>query len=113
LLEYLQKERGYEVMETKPGIYTMGGDVLPIQIINSRRLPIETNPWLRCLSDDLDPVEADYLIDEVARLDKSESISVYWETMMKANTDVMQAAIKRKDSSTIEKINQLYQNNGT
>jgi hypothetical protein len=31
LLEHLEKIRGYAVVETEPGIYTVNGDLLPIQ----------------------------------------------------------------------------------
>jgi hypothetical protein len=38
LITHLKEERGYTVEEKQPGIYTIKGDILPIQIIDSRKL---------------------------------------------------------------------------
>jgi hypothetical protein len=38
LLGYLRKERGYTIAKNGPGIYTVSGDIIPIQVIDSRCL---------------------------------------------------------------------------
>jgi hypothetical protein len=47
LLGHLKNVRGFAVEETGPGIYTVSGDILPIQVIDSSRLPTEENLWLK------------------------------------------------------------------
>jgi len=54
LFKHLTQERGYKVAETGPGIYTVSGDILPIQVIDSSKLPLEENLWLKNLSNKLD-----------------------------------------------------------
>jgi hypothetical protein len=49
LLGHLQKDRGYTVAKTAEGIYTVTGDTMPIQVIESRKLPAEENVWLKSL----------------------------------------------------------------
>ena len=41
LLDHLRDERNYSVAETGPGIYNISGDILPIQIIDSRKLSVD------------------------------------------------------------------------
>jgi hypothetical protein len=67
LLEHLQKKRGYAVAETSTGIYTVNGDILPIQVIDSRRLSADENLWLKSLSDKLDHVEVEQISTEISR----------------------------------------------
>jgi hypothetical protein len=54
LIKYLTGVRGYKVEETQPGIYTVTGDYLPIQIIQSKKLSEADNLWLKALTDDLE-----------------------------------------------------------
>jgi len=53
LIEHLERVRGYTVEETRPGIYTVVGDVFPIQLVDTRRLPEDENLWLGGLSNRL------------------------------------------------------------
>ena len=46
LLAHLRETRRYAVEESSPGIYTVKGDILPIQIINTRQLSAKDNLWL-------------------------------------------------------------------
>ena len=48
LLKYLTGTRGYKAEETSPGIYLVTGDYVPIQIIESGKLPEQENLWLNC-----------------------------------------------------------------
>jgi hypothetical protein len=43
LLAHLKNVRKFLVEKTAPGIYTVSGDILPIQVIDSSRLPTEEN----------------------------------------------------------------------
>jgi hypothetical protein len=54
LLEHLREVRGYEITEKWPGIYHVSGDILPMQIIERKKLSADENLWLRNLGDDLD-----------------------------------------------------------
>ena len=67
LLDHLKNERGYKVVETGSGIYTVSGDILPIQVINSRDLPMEENLWLKSMSKKLSYAEFSRVNEEIIR----------------------------------------------
>jgi hypothetical protein len=54
LLGHFREVRGYRVEEPWPGVYHVVGDIIPIQIIESKRLAAEENLWLRALGNRLD-----------------------------------------------------------
>jgi len=54
LIEHLTKKRNFTVEKNGHGIYIVKGDVLPIQIINNRKLSTEENVWLKDLDNQLD-----------------------------------------------------------
>jgi len=59
VLTHLREERGYAVEEKRSGIYIIKGDILPIQIIDNRKLSEEENIWLKDLDNRLDvPLES-------------------------------------------------------
>jgi len=43
LVKYLTGKRGYKIEKTSPGVYTISGDYMPIQIIQSKKLPETEN----------------------------------------------------------------------
>jgi hypothetical protein len=43
LIAHLERVRGYKVEKTAKGIYTVSGDIIPIQIINTSELSAEEN----------------------------------------------------------------------
>ena len=50
VIEHFKNIRRYKVEETSSGIYTVYGDILPIQLIDSRLLSTAENLWLKGLS---------------------------------------------------------------
>jgi hypothetical protein len=64
-LAHLGKVRGYCVEEKSPGIYTVIGDIIPIQIIDSRKLSEEENIWLKDLDNELDVSRINRLTVEI------------------------------------------------
>jgi hypothetical protein len=63
ILRYLTGIRGYEVKESVPGIYTVKGDYLPIQIIETKKLSEKENLWLKSLSNDLESSAAKTILE--------------------------------------------------
>jgi hypothetical protein len=99
LLGHLQNERGYTVAETAGGIYTVSGDIMPIQVIESRRLPAEENVWLKSLRGGLNHTEREQIWAEIARQGKDAQIAAYMEVLAKANPQIIQEAFMGKKSS--------------
>ncbi|MDR2734245.1 MAG: hypothetical protein LBC99_06305 [Spirochaetota bacterium] len=53
LLQYLAEKRKYTVAQSSPGIYLIEGYYIPIQIIESKRLPKNESLWLKSLTNTL------------------------------------------------------------
>jgi hypothetical protein len=107
LLRHLQNERGYTIAETAEGIYTVKGDILPMQIIDSRRLSADENLWLKSLRDDLDSLETTRIGEEITRQEKGVQIAAYLNVITKANSESIQEAMEmgqRKQKLTIEQV---------
>jgi hypothetical protein len=107
LLKHLRNDRGYTVAETAEGIYTVKGDILPIQIIDSRRLSAGDNLWLKSLSDELDSLEVTEIGEEILRRGKNARIAAYLNVITEANTEIIQEAMEmnqRKQKITLEQV---------
>ena len=98
LLKHLEKIRNYSVEESGPGIYNVKGDVLPIQVIDSRQLPVKENLWLKCLRRRLDPREIIRLSDEIVRQDRTARIKAFIDVISRANFKVIAEAKKMNDA---------------
>jgi hypothetical protein len=87
LLEYLQEVRGYAVEEKWPGIYIVSGDILPIQIIDNRRLSGDENIWLKDLDNKLELSELRRIRAEIWKQgrDKAARIKAYLYVVNRAN----------------------------
>jgi hypothetical protein len=98
LLEHLQKERGYTVAETCTGIYTVIGDIMPIQVVDSRRLSAEENIWLKSLRGRLNYTERYQIGTEMARQGKDAQIAAYLHAVAEVNPEIIQEAFMGKRS---------------
>jgi len=104
LLDHLKNERNYSVAETGSGIYTISGDILPIQIIDSRRLSAEENLWLKNLNKELGYTAITQVDKEINRQGKAARIAAYWNAIMHANPTAIQEAIEMKRISKLDRV---------
>jgi hypothetical protein len=98
LLDHLKKERGYKVVETCPGIYTISGDILPIQVIDSRKLPVEENLWLRGLNNGLKPLMLTQVSNKIRRQGKAVRLKAYLYAIVTANYTAIKEAEKKMNT---------------
>jgi hypothetical protein len=86
--------RGYTVEEKLPGIYIVRGDILPIQIIDSRRLSSAENIWLKDLDKKLEPSEKWRIATEIQKLgkDKAARMKAYLYVIRRANLKSLREA---------------------
>jgi hypothetical protein len=99
LLSHFEEMRGYTVEERSPGIYTVKGDILPIQIIDSKRLSAKENLWLKDLGDDLDAESVRQISAEVIRRGKTGQIKAYLEALFKANAEIIREVTQMSDGT--------------
>jgi hypothetical protein len=105
LLAHLQETRGYTVEKNGPGIYTVRGDILPIQIIDSKQLAAGENMWLKDLSDDLDAASIQHISAEVIRRGKAAQIRAYLEALFKANAEIIREVAQMSDgTATLDRV---------
>jgi len=104
LLNHLKNERNYSVAETGPGIYTVSGDILPIQIIDNRRLSAEENLWLKNLSKELGYRAITQVGKEINRQGKAARLAAYWNAILHANPAAIQEVIEMKRISRLDKV---------
>jgi hypothetical protein len=104
-LVHLRKIRGYRVEKTSPGIYTVVGDIIPIQIIDQRRLSEEENLWLKGLYDNLDVPEINRVAGAIEQLGKSARVGAYWNAIGRANAEKLKEALQMARSTlTLEQV---------
>jgi hypothetical protein len=105
LLKYLKNVHKYTVEETAPGIYTVIGNILPIQVIDSRQLPAEENLWVKSLSNRLKCPEFTRISTEIIRQKKEVKIQAYINAILLANAKTVEEAIKMSDVAlTLDKV---------
>jgi hypothetical protein len=97
LLTHLREVRGYTVEEKWPGIYIVIGDILPIQIIDNRKLSGEENIWLKDLDNRLDAPEIKRITTEIKRQGKAARIKAYFDVITRANLKSLREAGRMSD----------------
>jgi hypothetical protein len=85
LISYLTGERNYGVEETGPGIYRVSGDYLPIQIIETKRLSVGENLWLKSLTNDLESEAAGVILEAGKGAVREAPMSAYLDVLLRAN----------------------------
>jgi len=82
LIKHLKNIRGFTVAKISAGVYTVKGDILPIQIIDNRKLSAEDNVWLKNLCKKLEHTDVELLLKEIAQQGKSARIKAYTYAVM-------------------------------
>ena len=110
LLEHLSSVRNNKVEEKQSGIYTIVGDVLPIQIIDNRQLSAAENLWLKGLSNRLGPLEYLQMHREIALQGKEARIQAYLNVIAMANFRAIKEAIEMSDA--VKSLDDVFEKTG-
>jgi hypothetical protein len=102
LVAHLKEVRGYQVEERRPGIYTVTGDIFPIQIINSRELSVDENLWLKDLTNTLGIPEIQHLMGASQQRKDNDLVPVYMNAVYAANAKKIKEAYKMSVPATFE-----------
>jgi predicted transposase YdaD len=93
------------VEETGPGIYTVIGDYLPIQIIETKRLSEEENLWLKSLTNDLERGAARAILEGRKDAPREVPLSAYMDVLLRANPEAFMEAWNMANSTrTFEEV---------
>ncbi|MDR1128038.1 MAG: hypothetical protein LBL20_01900 [Treponema sp.] len=88
LLEHLREVRGFKVEERWAGIYHVEGDIMPIQVIDSRELSAGENLWLRGLSGDLEIGSAAAILKASREKVRKIPLGAYLQVILNANAGI-------------------------
>jgi hypothetical protein len=103
LLRYLSKVRSYKIEETSQGIYHVSGDYVPIQVIESKKLPANENLWLKSLTNDLESQDRDAILEESWKCRHRERIGAYLDIIYRANPKTFLEVYKMR-AATFEEV---------
>jgi len=112
LLKYLHAERGLTVEMVGDGIYYIAGDVVPVQILESKLLSANENLFLRSLRSNLTHEDVTIMAEAYKVLKIYEQRNVYLDRLVKANADAFMEAMSMNDSDAMRKILELADKRG-
>jgi len=104
LVRHLKDVRKYAVEKTSAGIYTVIGDIVPIQLIHSHELSAEENIWLKRLTSRLTMRELEQITGEIARLGKGARVKAYLSAIVNANKKMVEEEIMINFSPEVVKV---------
>jgi len=107
LLAHLKNVLNYKVEETQSGVYTVIGGIVPIQIVNSRKLSDEDNFWLKNLDDKLGAMKVLDVLTATRRTQDVDTplVRPYINVVLNANPDSLEEGEKmRKKKRTLEDV---------
>jgi hypothetical protein len=110
LIGHLEKKRRFAVAEKSPGVYIVSGDILPIQIIDSRKLSADENIWLRDLDNRLDAHEYRRITNEAARHGGASELGAYLNVITRANKEILEEVLSM--SGTTLTLEQIFEKTG-
>jgi hypothetical protein len=90
LFKYVEEEWHGGVTETAPGIYRITGYPLPIQVIESKKLSLEENLWLKGLAKDLNAKAARSILEESRKKGPGAELEAYLHALINANQKAIQ-----------------------
>ena len=110
LIDHLINSRGYKVEETSQGIYTVKGDILPIQVIDSRKLSANENLWLKGLSNKLEPSAVLKISAAAKKHGITALIRAYLNAIAHANFQAIEEAISM--STAAQSLDEVFERTG-
>jgi hypothetical protein len=95
LLIYFEGEANCRVEEASPGIYVVSGYPVAIQVIESKKLPLSENLWLKGLSNDLNTEAAGTILEKSRK--REMDLGAYLYAILRANKETILEVLKMTD----------------
>ena len=92
-IKFLEKEHGFKVYDNGAGIYTIEGDIVPIQILESKKLPEDENLFLRNLRSNLSAEDMQKTLQTYEKRKPLDNKSPFWDRVIKANPNAFREAM--------------------
>jgi hypothetical protein len=97
LFKYLEDAGRGGISETAPGIHQITGYPLAIQVIESKKLSVEVNLWLKGLTKDLNPVIAESILKESRKKGTETELGAYLYALINANLKTIEEVLAMAD----------------
>jgi hypothetical protein len=97
LFKYIAEDKRYTVREVSPGIYRITGFLIDIQVIESGKLPLEENLWLKGLNRGLNAETAGSIM-EASREKYGPDIAAYLHAVLLTNAKTIVEVSKMSKS---------------
>jgi hypothetical protein len=97
LFKYVEGAGHGGITETAPGICQITGYPLAIQVIESKKLPVEENLWLKGLTKDLNTKAARNILEESRKKGTGAELEAYLYALINANRKVIQEVLTMAD----------------
>lgn len=104
LIAHLREVRRFEVVERWPGIFHVKGDIVPIQIIETKRLDETESVWLSKLRGNLDASHAGTFAGVFLPRHAEPELRAYLYAVLKANPLILREVQKMSDTLTLEQV---------
>jgi hypothetical protein len=93
LFKYIEEEWHGQVTKTAPGICRITGYPLEIQVIESKKLPVEENLWLKGLTKDLNAKAAGSIVRESRKKGAEVELEAYLYALINTNRKAIEEAL--------------------
>jgi hypothetical protein len=105
LFAYLGEEGNCAVTETSPGVYVVSGYPAAIQVIESKKLPLGENLWLKGLSNDLNAAAAGTILEASRKRERDAELGAYLYALLRANAKTIREVLKMANGEvTLEEV---------
>ncbi|MDR1030079.1 MAG: hypothetical protein LBL76_04330 [Treponema sp.] len=99
LVHYLQEAYRYEVVEERAGIYRVRGDIVGIQLVESKRLDGEAGVWLQGLRSGLNGEGLRAILERGKGMPKGAPLSAYMYVVLQANSPGFKEVLRMSEAS--------------
>ena len=99
LVKFLENERGLKVKIVGDGIYYVDGEIVPVQILESKRLSPDSNLFLRNLRSNLKPIEMIKTLQSYKDKKPFDEKNVYLDRLIRANPKILTEAINMSEAA--------------
>jgi hypothetical protein len=93
LFKHIQEAGHGRISETASGIYRLTGYPLEIQVIESKKLPVEENLWLKGLTKDLNPRAAGSILEESRKKGTEAELEAYLYVLINTNQKAIEEVL--------------------
>jgi hypothetical protein len=94
LINYFIKTCGYSVSRVSNGVYIITGDVVPIQVVNTKKLLKSENIWLAGLSGKIEAQDLDNILQKKIGLQGKAKLDAYINVITEANPEVLKEVFR-------------------